>query len=51
MEYVHFNPVKHGHVVRAEDGPTSTLPRSIEAGIYSKSWAESVAMGEVAGAD
>jgi putative transposase len=38
MDYVHFNPVKHGHVTRARDWPYSTFHRAIRAGLYTADW-------------
>jgi hypothetical protein len=33
IEYIHFNPVKHGHVMRAGDWPHSSIHRCIRRGI------------------
>ena len=41
MDYLHFNPVKHGHVSRVADWPYSTFHRMVEAGMYSRDWAGS----------
>ncbi len=41
MDYVHFNPVKHGHVARVVDWPYSTFHRLVAAGIYASDWAGS----------
>ncbi|MDP2833073.1 MAG: transposase [Pseudomonadota bacterium] len=38
-DYVHFNPVKHGHVRRVADWPHSTFHRFVEAGLYAPDWA------------
>src|SRR3546814_2573974 len=32
VDYIHFNPVKHGHVARAVDWPYSTLHRFVAMG-------------------
>ena len=32
MDYVHFNPVKHGHVMRVADWPYSSFHRWVKAG-------------------
>jgi putative transposase len=32
MDYVHFNPVKHGLVARVADWPYSTFHQSVEQG-------------------
>lgn len=39
MDYVHYNPVKHGLCVRPVDWPYSSLHRWIEAGVYPADWA------------
>jgi putative transposase len=39
MDYVHFNPVKHGHVERAAAWPYSTFGRWVKAGLYAADWA------------
>ena len=39
MDYVHFNPVKHGHVEQAIAWPYSTLRRHVDAGWYPEDWA------------
>lgn len=39
MNYVHFNPVKHGLVQRVADWPFSTFHRLVEQGIYPIDWA------------
>jgi len=38
LDYVHFNPVKHGHVRRVADWPHSTFHRYVARGIYSPDW-------------
>jgi len=38
VDYVHFNPVKHGHVSAVADWPYSTFHRWVEAGIYTPDW-------------
>ena len=39
LDYLHFNPVKHGHVARVQDWPYSTFRRWVERGVYSMDWA------------
>jgi len=39
IDYIHFNPVKHGHVGRAADWPYSSFRRYVKAGIYPAHWA------------
>jgi putative transposase len=38
MDYIHYNPVKHGHVKRVLDWPYSTFHRHVRAGIYPMDW-------------
>jgi putative transposase len=38
MDYIHFNPVKHGHVGHASAWPYSTFGRYVEKGVYAKDW-------------
>ncbi|CAN5459848.1 transposase [soil metagenome] len=38
MDYIHYNPVKHGLVKSAKEWPYSSLHRYIVAGIYPESW-------------
>ncbi len=51
MEYIHYNPVKHGWVHSLKDWPYSSFDRLAEAGVYSFDWAgdipESLAVGEM----
>ena len=39
MDYIHFNPVKHGHVTRVRDWPHSSFHRFVREGIYPEDWA------------
>jgi len=39
VDYVHFNPVKHGHAERPVDWPYSTFHRYVAKGVYQASWA------------
>lgn len=39
LDYVHFNPVKHGHVRRVGDWPFSSFHRMVRSGIYPGDWA------------
>jgi putative transposase len=38
FDYIHYNPVKHGHVERVRDWPWSTFHRHVRAGHYSPNW-------------
>jgi putative transposase len=39
VDYVHWNPVKHGHVTRVADWPYSSFHRYVKKGIYPYDWA------------
>jgi putative transposase len=39
VDYIHYNPVKHGHVHRAKDWPHSSFHRMVRLGIYPEDWA------------
>ena len=45
LDYIHFNPVRHGHCAKAADWPWSSFPAWLERGGYPHHW------GEVAPAD
>ncbi len=38
MDYVHFNPVRHGHVAAPGDWPFSTFRRCLAVGMYPADW-------------
>ena len=38
MDYVHFNPVKHGLVKRVADWPISTFHGLVKQGVYPPDW-------------
>jgi putative transposase len=53
MDYLHWNPVKHGYVRQVADWPFSSFHRLVVAGIYSLDWgndpvneAEAINFGE-----
>jgi len=39
VDYIHYNPVKHGYVTRVADWPYSSFHRYVERGIYNLEWA------------
>jgi putative transposase len=41
MDYIHFNPVKHGFVAQPGDWPFSSFGRCVALGIYPPGWASS----------
>jgi putative transposase len=38
MEYVHYNPVKHGLVSAPREWPHSSFHRYVRAGVYAEEW-------------
>jgi putative transposase len=38
-DYIHFNPVKHGHARTVHEWPYSSFHRFVELGIYTVNWA------------
>ena len=38
MDYIHFNPVKHGHAPHPADWPCSTFHRCVAQGLYPADW-------------
>ena len=43
IDYVHFNPMQHGLVIRVTDWSHSTFCKLVKAGIYSPDWAGGMA--------
>ena len=39
VDYIHINPLKHGHVARVRDWPYSTFHRAAREGLYAADWA------------
>jgi putative transposase len=42
LDYIHYNPVKHGLVESPKDWPFSTFHRYIKEGSYPGNWGEGV---------
>ncbi len=38
MDYVHFNPVKHGYVQHTAEWPYSSFRRAVKQGLYPADW-------------
>ena len=49
MDYLHFNPVKHGYVQRVGDWPYSTFHRLVARGVYPADWAGTAVQELIAG--
>jgi putative transposase len=41
VDYIHFNPVKHGYVEDVADWPYSSFHRMVRLGFYPENWADS----------
>jgi putative transposase len=39
LDYIHINPVKHGHATRASEWPYSSIHRYIRQGLITQDWA------------
>ena len=47
IDYIHYNPVKHGYTNRASDWPFSSIHRYIREGVFDSCWGdESIHEGE-----
>ncbi|KAF1722125.1 REP-associated tyrosine transposase [Pseudoxanthomonas wuyuanensis] len=44
IDYIHFNPVKHGHAAQAMDWPLSSFRHFVAQGRYPANWASPVEM-------
>ncbi len=42
MDYIHYNPVKHGLVARVHDWPYSSFAHCVAKGWYETNWGENV---------
>lgn len=40
IDYIHYNPIKHGHVTRLADWPYSSFHRAVAAGMYPPDWGD-----------
>jgi putative transposase len=47
LDYLHYNPVKHGLVSRVRDWPYSSFHRYVRQGFYGEDWGCEVAFGAV----
>jgi putative transposase len=47
MDYLHFNPVKHGYTATVRDWPYSSFHRLAERGVYDPNWGASAAIAEL----
>lgn len=42
LDYIHYNPVKHGFVERVQDWPHSSFHQFVSQGMYDVDWGENV---------
>jgi putative transposase len=47
MDYIHFNPVKHGYVQQVMDWPHSTFHRYVREGVYAQDWGGSPGVADM----
>ncbi len=47
VNYIHHNPVKHGHAGKVADWPYSSFHRYVERGVYPPDWAAGPAVREL----
>ena len=40
MDYIHYNPVKHGYVKSPADWPHSSFRDAIQDGLYTPDWGQ-----------
>jgi putative transposase len=38
FDYIHYNPIRHGHVIDPADWPNSSFHRWLQAGVYEIGW-------------
>ena len=41
LDYIHYNPVKHGHVRKPKDWEWSSFHRYVKLGWYTMDWGDS----------
>jgi putative transposase len=51
VDYIHWNPVKHGYVRRPAEWPWSSFHRFVQSGVYPASWGEVETILDVPGAE
>lgn len=40
LDYIHYNPVKHNHVLKTSDWEHSSFSRFVKEGVYDKDWGD-----------
>ena len=49
VEYIHYNPVKHGYVTAPFEWPFSSFRRYVAEGVYPADWGEGIVIDEGVG--
>jgi putative transposase len=49
IDYIHYNPVKHGHVSQVRDWPYSSFHRYVAQGLLPPDWGGDICIRDVAG--
>ena len=47
VDYIHYNPVKHGLVKKVSQWPYSSFHRYVKMGIYPYEWAANTGLGDM----
>jgi putative transposase len=47
LDYIHYNPVKHGYVQATNDWPYSSFQRWVKRGVYPVDWAASAEIADL----
>ena len=51
VDYIHWNPVKHGYVARPGEWQWSTFAEFVKSGDYPPNWGEGISVPDVDGAE
>jgi putative transposase len=51
VNYIHWNPVKHGLVKRVGDYPWSSFHRFVRTGGYDRDWGGEMVLGDIPGSE
>jgi len=49
LDYLHYNPVKHGYVTKVSDWPYSSFHRFVDDGFYDVDWGSGVVIKNMSG--
>ncbi|BBL59767.1 hypothetical protein MKFW12EY_33800 [Methylomonas koyamae] len=48
IDYIHWNPVKHGWVQLVKDWPYSSFHRYVKLGLYAENWGHEIELSKIA---